>query len=173
MNERTQCLLKALVEHYIADGQPVGSRTLQQVSGLDLSAASIRHVLADLEDLGLIVSPHPSAGRIPTARGYRVFVDQLLTVSPLEHDALLHLAHELHPDSPQRLAVAASQLLSELTQFAGVVMVPQRADISFRQIEFLHLSERCVLLIIVSMDGDVQNHLLTARKPRPMDVVIA
>lgn len=164
MNDRTQRLLKVLVERYIADGQPVGSKTLSMVSGLDLSSASIRSILANLEDMGLIVSPHTSAGRIPTARGYRMFVDRLLTVRPVEAIALKELHSHLQPDSPQRMAAAASSLLSELTQFVGVVATPQRVDTAFHQIEFLRLAERRVLIILVTLDGDVQNHLLTTER---------
>ncbi len=160
LNERAQRLLKSLVERYIADGQPVGSRTLTQISGLDISPATIRNIMADLESMGLIVSPHTSAGRVPTARGYRVFVDNLLTIQPIDHIARQQMEHELHPDSPARLVAAASQLLSDLTHFASVVVTPQRADMAFRQIEFLRLSDRRVLLIIVTQLGDVQNHLL-------------
>jgi heat-inducible transcriptional repressor len=160
LNQRAQRLLKALVERYIADGQPVGSRTLSMMGGLDLSAASIRNVLADLENMGLVVSPHTSAGRIPTSKGYRLFVDNLLTVSPLGNAAMRELEHNLQPDSPQRLVLAASSLLSDLTHFAGVVVTPQRPDVAFCQVEFLRLSERRVLLILVTLDGDVQNHLL-------------
>lgn len=148
LNDRAQRLLKTLVERYIADGQPVGSRTLSMHSGLDLSSASIRNVLADLENMGLVISPHTSAGRVPTARGYRVFVDNLLTMQPLEQAARQQLESELHPDSPQRIVSAASQLLAELTHFAGVVATPERASVAFRQIEFLRLSEKRVLLIL-------------------------
>src|ERR1051326_2899439 len=126
MNERAQMLLKALVERYIADGQPVGSRALSRASGLDLSPASIRNVMADLEELGFISSPHTSAGRVPTPLGYRFFVDTLLVIKPLESDALHRLEGELHPDNPQRVIQAASHLLSQLTQFAGGVMRPRR-----------------------------------------------
>jgi len=160
LNQRAQRLLKALVERYITDGQPVGSRTLSMMGGLELSAASIRHVLADLENQGLVVAPHTSAGRVPTAKGYRLFVDHLLTVAPLGSAAVRELEHSLQPDSPQRLVQSASSLLSELTHFAGVVVTPQRTDVAFRQVEFLRLSERRVLLILVTVDGDVQNHLL-------------
>ena len=164
LNDRTQHLLKVLVERYIADGQPVASKTLATVSGLELSSASIRTMLADLESLGLIASPHTSAGRVPTPRGYRLFVDRLLTVQQLAEPAVAELRHNLQPDSPKRVVKAASQLLAELTQFAGVVMTPQRADAAFRQVEFLRLSERRVLLILVTLEGDVQNHLFnTAR----------
>ncbi|MDC7698612.1 heat-inducible transcriptional repressor HrcA [Vogesella indigofera] len=159
LNERTQRLLKVLVERYIADGQPVASKTLAAVSGLELSPASIRNMLADLEAMGLIASPHTSAGRVPTQRGYRLFVDRLITIQPLAAPMVQELRHNLQPDSPQRVLQAASQMLSELTQFAGVVMTPQRPDGAFRQIEFLRLSERRVLLILVTLEGDVRNHL--------------
>ncbi len=164
LNDRAQRLLKILVERYIADGQPVGSRTLSMHAGLDLSSASIRNVMVDLENMGLVCSPHTSAGRVPTARGYRVFVDNLLTIQPLEHAARLQLETELHPDSPQRIVSAASQLLADLTRFAGVVATPERASTTFRQVEFLRLSEKRVLLIFVTADGDVQNHLLLTER---------
>jgi heat-inducible transcriptional repressor len=174
LNHRSERLLKTLVELYIADGQPVGSRTLAEASGLELSSASIRNMLADLEGMGLVAAPHTSAGRMPTSRGYRVFVDRLLTVSPLESEAVRELEHGLQPDSPQRLVQAASSLLSELTHFAGVVVTPQRPDVAFRQVEFLRLSERRVLLILVTLDGDVQNHLLqTERDYSPGELVEA
>ncbi|MBV8045884.1 MAG: heat-inducible transcriptional repressor HrcA [Paludibacterium sp.] len=160
LNPRSERLLKTLVELYIADGQPVASRTLAMASGLDLSSASIRNMLSDLEDMGLVAAPHTSAGRVPTSRGYRLFVDRLLTVSPLESEAVRELESGLQPDSPQRLVHAASTLLSELTHFAGVVVTPQRSDVAFRQVEFLRLSDRRVLLILVTLDGDVQNHLI-------------
>jgi len=174
MNERAQRLLKTLIERYIADGQPVGSKTLSMLSGMELSSASIRNILADLEGMGLIASPHTSAGRIPTAKGYRLFVDHLLTIQPLEELAMRELQSNLQPDSPQRIAQAASTLLSDLTHFAGVVVTPQRSDVAFRQIEFLRLSERRILMILVTLDGDVQNHLLsTERDYSPAELVEA
>lgn len=154
LDDRAKLLLKALVERYIADGQPVGSRTLSKASGLDLSAATIRNVMADLEDLGLIVSPHTSAGRIPTARGYRLFVDTMLTV----HQGQF-ASHSLAPDQPQKVLSNAANLLSSLSQFVGVVMAPRRSSV-FRHIEFLRLSERRMLVIIVSPEGDVQNRVI-------------
>ncbi len=154
LDDRSKLLLKALVERYIADGQPVGSRTLSKASGLELSPATIRNVMSDLEELGLIVSPHTSAGRIPTARGYRLFVDTMLTVQPQQFGA-----HSLAPDQPQRLISNAANLLSNLSQFVGVVVTPRRSS-AFRHMEFLRLSERRVLVIIVSPDGDVQNRIL-------------
>lgn len=164
LNERARNLLKTLVERYIIEGQPVGSRSLSKYSGLELSPASIRNVMADLEDMGLIVSPHTSAGRIPTPRGYRLFVDTLLTVRPLEQQEMRELEGQLHPDDPQKLVSAASHLLSELTQFAGVVVAPRRAS-AFRHVEFMQLSEKRVLLIIVTTDGDVQNRIIITDRP--------
>ena len=160
LDKRAQILLKTLVERYIAEGQPVGSRTLSRHSGLDLSPATIRNVMSDLEELGLIASPHTSAGRVPTPLGYRFFVDSLLVVKQLDSGELHQLEDQLHPDNPQRVIKAASQLLSQLTNFAGVVMTPRRRALSFRQIEFLRLSEKRVLLIVVTPDGDVQNRIL-------------
>ena len=154
LDERAKLLLKSLVERYIADGQPVGSRTLSKASGLELSPATIRNVMSDLEELGLIASPHTSAGRIPTARGYRLFVDTMLTVQREE----LH-APSLQPDQPQKVIANAANLLSSLSHFVGVVMAPKRSSV-FRHIEFLRLSERRLLVIIVSPDGDVQNRVL-------------
>jgi heat-inducible transcriptional repressor len=159
LDARSQTLLKTLIERYIVDGQPVGSRTLSRHSGLELSAATIRNVMADLEELGLISSPHTSAGRIPTPRGYRLFVDRLITVQPLELEQTERLQGQLLADEPQRVLSQAAQLLSSLSQFAGVVMTPRRSS-SFRQVEFLRLGERRVLLIIVTPEGDVQNRIL-------------
>ena len=160
LDKRAQILLKTLIERYIAEGQPVGSRTLSRHSGLDLSPATIRNVMADLEEHGFIASPHTSAGRVPTPLGYRLFVDTLLVIKPLQSEAVQHMEGELHPDNPQRVVHAASQLLSQLTQFAGVVMSPRRRAVTFRQIEFLRLSEKRILLIVVTADGDVQNRIL-------------
>ncbi len=154
LDDRAKLLLKTLVERYIADGQPVGSRTLSHASGLELSAATIRNVMSDLENLGLIASPHTSAGRIPTARGYRLFVDTMLTAQRDQFSAAT-----LAPDQPQKVIANAAHLLSNLSQFVGVVMAPRRASV-FRQIEFLRLSDRRLLVIIVSPDGDVQNRVI-------------
>jgi heat-inducible transcriptional repressor len=164
LDPRAQRLLKTLIERYISDGEPVGSRTLSKHSGLDLSPASIRNVMADLEDMGFIASPHTSAGRVPTTRGYRIFVDTLLTIKPLERVELHQIEGNLVPDQPQRLISAASQLLAELTRFAGVVVVPKRRSTAFRHIEFLPLSEKRVLLIIVTPEGDVQNRILLTER---------
>lgn len=167
LDDRARTLLKTLVERYIADGTPVGSRTLSRTSGLDLSPATIRNVMADLEDLGLIASPHTSSGRVPTARGYRLFVDTMLTSRPLD---LEHVSPEvaaareqLHPDQPQRVIAQAASLLSSLSSFVGVVTAPRKASV-FHHIEFLRLGERRVLVILVAPDGDVQNRVIfTAR----------
>ena len=124
LDKRAQILLKTLVEHYISDGQPVGSRTLSKCSGLDLSPATIRNVMSDLEELGFIASPHTSAGRIPTQRGYRFFVDTLLTVKPIQNQELRQFEQQFSSPDPQELIASAAGMLSNLTQFAGVVMVP-------------------------------------------------
>ena len=165
LNERARILLKTLVEHYISDGQPVGSRALSKYSGLDLSPASIRNVMADLEEMGYIASPHTSAGRIPTPRGYRFFVDTLLTVKPLAQGEIDQLEDQLQPDNRQRVVSSASHLLSDLTSFAGVVMTHRRRSPAFRHIEFLRLSDNRLLLIIVTPDGDVHNRILLTDRP--------
>jgi len=164
LDSRAQTLLKTLVERYIAEGQPVGSRTLSKFSGLELSPATIRNVMSDLEEMGLIASPHTSAGRIPTALGYRLFIDTLLTVRPLETSEISELKDGIQPDQPQRVLGHASQLLSQLTHFAGVVVTPRRQQPRIRQIEFLSLSEKRILLIIVTADGDVQNRILFTQR---------
>jgi len=154
LDDRAKVLLKALVERYIADGQPVGSRTLARATGIELSPATIRNVMSDLEVLGLIASPHTSAGRVPTSRGYRLFVDTMLTADR-EH---LHTP-SLAADQPQKVIANAANLLSDLSQFVGVVIAPRRSSI-FRHIEFLRLSDRRLLVIMVSPEGDVQNRVL-------------
>lgn len=160
LNQRAKILLKTLVERYIREGQPVGSRSLSKFSGLDLSAATIRNVMADLEEMGFVASPHASAGRVPTHRGYRFFVDALLVVKPLDMIEIHQLEGQLHPENPSRLISSASQLLSELTRFAGVVVTPKRSSAIFRYIEFMSLSDKRILLIIVTPEGDVQNRVL-------------
>ncbi|MCB1889104.1 MAG: heat-inducible transcriptional repressor HrcA [Rhodocyclaceae bacterium] len=164
LDNRSQILLKALIERYIADGQPVGSRSLSRGSGLELSPATIRNVMSDLEDAGFIASPHTSAGRIPTARGYRFFVDSLLTVQPLAETRVLQLEGKLNQGQPQRVINTASHLLSDLTRFAGVVVAPRKQNARIRQIEFISLGERRILLIIVTMGGDVQNRVLHTQR---------
>jgi heat-inducible transcriptional repressor len=160
LDERAKTLLKTLVERYIADGQPVGSRTLSRASGLELSPATIRNVMADLEELGLIASPHTSAGRVPTARGYRLFVDTMLTAQrPVLAPDPGQPEPSLKADQPQRVIANAAQLLSSLSSFVGVVTAPRKPGV-FHHIEFLRLSERRVLVIMVAPDGDVQNRVI-------------
>ncbi len=175
MDDRAKTLLKALVERYIADGQPVGSRTLSKASGLELSPATIRNVMADLEELGLIASPHTSAGRVPTARGYRLFVDTMLTARTLdlEHATpeMSAVRGQLLPDQPQRVIANAAHLLSSLSNFVGVVTAPKKASV-FHHIEFLRLGERRVLLILVSPEGDVQNRVIITARDHPQAELI-
>lgn len=160
LDNRAKLLLKTLVERYIADGQPVGSRTLARAAGMELSPATIRNVMSDLEELGLIASPHTSAGRIPTARGYRLFVDTMLTVrreglSPVREMT----APGIEAGQPHRVISHAANMLSSLSQFVGVITAPRRASV-FRHIEFLSLSDHRVLVIIVSPEGEVQNRII-------------
>jgi heat-inducible transcriptional repressor len=165
MDDRAKTLLKTLVERYIADGQPVGSRTLSKASGLELSPATIRNVMADLEELGLIASPHTSAGRIPTARGYRLFVDTMLTAQKLDSGSFglttsnAPIEPQLQADQPQRVIANAAQLLSSLSSFVGVITAPRKTSV-FHHIEFMRLSERRILVILVAPDGDVQNRVI-------------
>lgn len=159
LDSRAQTLLKALVERYIADGQPVGSRALSKISGLELSPATIRNVMSDLEEMGFIASPHTSAGRVPTPRGYRIFVDTLLTSRAPETELESQLHSRLQTNAPNKIIASAAQVLSSLSQFAGVVMTPRHESV-FQQIEFLRLSEKRILLVIVSPTGEVQNRLM-------------
>jgi heat-inducible transcriptional repressor len=165
LNERSLQLLKTLVERYINDGQPVGSRALSKDSDLNLSPATIRNVMADLEDLGLVHSPHTSAGRVPTVSGYRLFVDTLLTVKPVESKDLtrLHQGLSVSEDSADMIGVA-SRLLSELTQMAGVVTLPKRELVCLRHIEFLSLSHTRVLVIFVTNEQEVHNKIIHTAK---------
>lgn len=166
ISERAQLLLKALIERYIRDGQPIGSKALVEASGLPVSAATARNVMADLEDLGLIRSPHTSAGRVPTVQGYRLFVDSLITVRPLGHDAIATLQQELNPDkTPTDLVASASQFLARITAQAGLVTLPRLPRAQLRQVEFLPLSENRVLVILVVNEREVQNRVVhTARQ---------
>ena len=164
-NERAQQLLKVLVERYIRDGEPVGSRTLAKDSGLELSPATIRNVMSDLEDLGLVASPHTSAGRVPTVSGYRLFVDSLLTIKPLDSVEVQTLRQQLSCDDDHSgLVESASKLLSSFTQMAGLVMIPKREHVVFRQIEFLPLSGNRVLTILVTREGEVHDRVINTRK---------
>ena len=158
---RAQALLKTLIERYIDEGQPVGSRMLSKLSNLDLSPATIRNIMADLEEMGFVASPHTSAGRIPTPRGFRIFADTLLTTTPTNVKPKLASDLKLTPKigQPKKTITDAAQMLSSLTQFAGIVMAPHHES-AFSQIEFLRLSEKRILLVIVTPNGEVQNRLL-------------
>src|SRR6201981_2921586 len=147
LDQRSRLLLKRLIEQYIEEGQPVGSRALSKISGLERPPSPIRNVMADLEDLGFVSSPHTSAGRVPTPRGYRFFVDTLMTVRPLEAEQTQLMQGQFQVAEPQRVIQTAAQLLSNLSSFAGVVLSPRRAS-TFRQVEFLRLSERRILMIV-------------------------
>jgi len=166
LDERAQHLLRVLVARYIREGQPVGSRTLSRDAGIELSPATIRNVMADLEDLGFVASPHTSAGRIPTIKGYRFFVDTLVRLSPPKGRDLEAFQETLREvaGNPQALALSASNLLSAVTQLAGVVTVPRRAHMHLRQIEFLPLSGNRVLAILVVNDTEVQNKILDLQR---------
>src|SRR5436190_7917455 len=166
LNSRAEQLLKTLIERYIAEGEPVGSRTLARHAGLDLSPATMRNVMVDLEEMGLVSSPHTSAGRIPTQRGYRLFVDTMLRVRPLHDDQVRLLQEELSPEqNPQHLIETASHLLSEISKLTGIVLVPHRDEqTAFRHIDFLQLSGRRLLVILVTADGNVDNRLISAER---------
>ena len=162
-SERARQILRILVEHYIREGQPVGSRTLSRTAGLELSPATIRNVMADLEDLGFIVAPHTSAGRVPTAKGYRFFVDTLVRLQPMAEADVHRLQNQLEErfrGDAKSLAAAASSALSSLTSLAGVVTIPRKPHATPRHIEFLPLSGRRVLAILVVNDAEVQNRIL-------------
>lgn len=165
LDARSRQLLRTLIGRYIHDGEPVGSRTLAQHAGLDVSAATIRNILADLEDAGLLSSPHTSAGRIPTAQGYRVFVDSLVQMQPLAEREVARLRAELPAGTgTQALLGNASELLSAMTHFVGVVGAPKREQFAFRHIDFLPLDGRRVLAILVFADNDVQNRVIEPRR---------
>ncbi len=162
LSDRAQQLLRVLIESYIREGQPVGSRVLSRDSGLQLSSATIRNVMADLEELGFVTSPHTSAGRVPTDKGYRFFVDTLLRVQPLDNDAVSEIRQKLDSssDSSKALVAAASQLLSSVTHLAGVVTVPSTEQASITQVEFVSLSENRVLAVLVFNGREVQNRII-------------
>jgi heat-inducible transcriptional repressor len=164
-NERARHFLKVLIERYIHEGHPIGSRTLARDAGLDLSPATIRNVMADLEEMGLVVSPHTSAGRVPTVSGYRVFLDSLLTLKPLGEREVESIRAQLDgTNEPGTLISSASQLLSGVTHMAGVVRLPKRERASFRQIEFLRLSGTRVLAILVTNEEAVINRIIHTKR---------
>ncbi len=163
LNERSQHILKTLIECYIRDGHPVGSRTVAKDSGLDLSPATVRNVMMDLEEMGLVVSPHTSAGRVPTAKGYRYFVDTLLKLRPLDlqsSEAQTLKGLIVPNNSLQGLISSVSTLLSGITHMAGVVTLPRRDHLTFRHIEFIPMSERRILVILVLSESDVENRII-------------
>lgn len=165
ISERAQLLLKSLVERYISDGQPVGSRALSRDSGIKLSPATVRNVMADLEDLGLITAPHTSAGRVPTVQGYRLFVDSLLTIKPLHNKVVDHLRQELGGDiNETQLIEKASGMLSSVTKMAGVVMLPHNEQVILRHIEFMPMSAARVLVIMIVNNEEVVNKVITTQR---------
>jgi heat-inducible transcriptional repressor len=164
LDERAQILLKTLVENYVTDGQPMGSNALLQRSGLGLSSATIRNVMSDLEAHGFVISPHTSAGRIPTQKGYRFFVDSLLSVKPLDSKQVQELESSLKSSDQQALITTAADMLSSLTQFAGMILVPKRKALVFKHLEFMPLSDKRILVIIVATDGAVQNRIILSEK---------
>ena len=165
LNERAKHLLKVLVEQYIDSGQPVASTTLANESGLSLSAATIRNAMANLETMGLIHAPHTSAGRIPTSKGYRVFVDSLVSVQELDKSTLAQMKGRIDlPNNPTELIHSASNLLSGITQLAGIVTLPSRQHVGIRRIEFINLSKLQILVVLVLNDGEIQNKLLEVKR---------
>ena len=172
IDTRTQHLLKTLINHHIVDGQPVGSKTLTASSGLELSSASIRNIMKDLEDAGFISSPHTSAGRVPTQKGYRFFVDSLVTMKSPNKSDLDMLQNSLNTSNTKELINITADTLSSLTNFAGVVMLPKAKKISFKHIEFLNLSKTRILVIIVTSDGSVQNRVLDTQEEYDQSTLI-
>ncbi len=166
LTERARHLLKVLIERYIEEGQPVGSRTLAREAGLNLSPATVRNVIADLEEIGLVTSPHTSAGRVPTVKGYRLFIDSLLTVKPLAQELTQKLWQDLEAlEAPHELIETASRLLSRITHMAALVTLPRRQQITCRQIEFVPLSQGRVLVILVSDDQEIHNRIIRPTRP--------
>ncbi len=166
LDPRARQLLRTLIARHIRDGEPVGSQTLARHAGLDVSPATIRNILADLEEIGLLSTPHTSAGRIPTPQGYRVFVDSLLQLKPLPEADAARLRNELPSGSgTQSLLDSASELVSAMTHFVGVVSVPRREQFAFRQIDFLPLDGQRVMAIVVFADNEVQNRIVQTRRP--------
>ena len=165
LSERAQYLFKCLIERYIADGQPVGSRTLARDAKLELSPATIRNVMADLEDRGLIRSPHTSAGRVPTVKGYRMFVDCMVTYKNPAPNEILRLNDEVRSEADVRaLMEKTSSLLSDVTKLAGLVMMPKTESPALRQVEFLPLNDNRVLVILVVNDHEVQNRVIQTER---------
>ncbi len=165
LDPRARLLLRSLIARYIRDGEPVGSQTLAKHAGLDVSSATIRSILAELEEVGLLSAPHTSAGRIPTAQGYRLFVDSLLQIQPLAETEVARLRSELAPGAgTQNLLGSASQLVSAMTHFVGVVSVPKREQFAFKRLDFVQLDGQRVLAVLVFADNEVQNRILHTRR---------
>lgn len=165
LNQRSQILLKALVDIYITEGQPVGSKTLAETTGLNVSSATIRNVMSQLDQLGLVHAPHTSAGRVPTEQGYRLFIDSLMEMQPLNSTFLSTLNHQLNANQPtERLIDSASNLLSSMTHMAGLVTIPKRSQLSLRQIEFLPLSGKRILAILVVNNKEVENRVIQTER---------
>ncbi len=165
LNDKSRILLRTLVEQYIAGGQPIASKTLADSASVNVSPATVRNIMSDLEDLGYVSSPHTSAGRIPTALGYRFFVDTLIKVDPMDNFDLANLNKSLNPDmSSTQLVESASGLLSEFTRMAGVVTIPRRDQITMRHVEFLSLDGNRVLVILVLDDHEVQNRVIYTKE---------
>lgn len=165
LNEKSRVLLKALVEQYIAGGQPIASKTLADSASVNVSPATVRNIMSDLEDMGYVSSPHTSAGRVPTALGYRFFVDTLIKVDPMDTYDLVNLNRTLDPDlSSKELVESASGLLSEFTRMAGLVTIPRRDQITLRHVEFLSLEGTRVLVILVLDDHEVQNRVIYTKE---------
>ena len=161
LDERSETLLRMLIARFIDQGFPVGSRTLSHEPGLKLSAATIRNVMADLEEMGLISSPHTSAGRVPTTMGYRMFIDSLVTLRPMKQKKRHEIESRLNEENDSKeLVNTASKLISDVTQFAGVVLMPHTVTAIFRQIEFVNLSKKRILVILITEDGQVQNRVI-------------
>ncbi len=172
LSERSLFLFKSLVDHFINDGQPVGSRILARDAGLDLSPATIRNIMADLEDLGLLQSPHTSAGRIPTVKGYRLFVDSLLRIDHIDQIDAKHIASELEKEHDINVLMEkTSNMLSEITHLAGIVMLPKQKSLVLKQIEFVTLSQNRILVILIMNDGEIQNRVIhTAKNYSPSEL---
>ncbi|MDZ7839743.1 MAG: heat-inducible transcriptional repressor HrcA [Gammaproteobacteria bacterium] len=175
LNERAEQLLRTLVELHVSDGQPVGSRTLAKYTNLNISPATVRNVMADLEDLGLIRAPHTSSGRIPTQQGYRFFIDTLLNIKPLDAGSVEKLQEQLGAErDPQLLLSRVSEVLANVTSFAGVVLIANQHDACLKQVEFLQLSRDRILAILVTEDGRVQNRVIPVdREYSPGELVEA
>ena len=172
LDKRAQSLLQMLVKLHVSDGQPVGSKTLSASSELEISPATIRNIMHDLEEAGFIASPHTSAGRVPTHKGYRFFVDSLVTVQSLDPKEIDNLKNQFNLSDNKHLITSVANSLSDLTKFAGVVMLPKAKKVKFKHIEFLSLSEKKVLLIVVTDDGRVQNRVLYTNKSYPKNLLV-